>query len=63
MQNDKIYYADIYLRVSKEEGEKRESIINQKELIFEFLRTKTDIQIYAVRADDGYSGVSFARVR
>ncbi len=64
-QNIDIYNADIYLRLSKEDGDKEESdsIRNQREFILEFLKSKEDINIYAVRVDDGYSGVNFARVR
>ena len=61
--NTKIYNADIYLRLSKEDGDKEESdsITNQKELIFEYLKSREDIRIHKVRIDDGYSGVNFER--
>jgi len=61
--NSKIYNADIYLRLSKEDGDKEESdsITNQKELILAFLEDRKDIRVHAVRVDDGYSGVSFKR--
>ena len=61
--NTKIYNADLYLRLSKEDGDKEESdsIINQKELILDFLKAKTDIKVHAIRIDDGYSGVNFER--
>lgn len=61
--NKKIYNADIYLRLSKEDGDKEESdsITNQKELIFEYLKSREDIRIHEIRVDDGYSGVSFDR--
>lgn len=57
------YDADIYLRLSKEDGDKEESdsITNQRELILEFLKSREDIRIHAVRVDDGYSGVNFER--
>ena len=63
--NTDVYDADVYLRLSKEDGDKEESdsIRNQREFILEFLKSKEDINIYAVRVDDGYSGVNFARVR
>lgn len=62
-QNSNLYYADIYLRLSKEDGDKRESdsITNQREFILEFLKSKKEIQIYAIRVDEGYSGVTFDR--
>lgn len=61
--NTVIYDADLYLRVSSEDGDKEESdsITNQKALILEFLKTKPEIRIHAIRIDDGYSGVHFQR--
>lgn len=61
--NTKIYNADLYLRLSKEDGDKEESdsITNQKELIFDYLKSMEDIKIHEVRVDDGYSGVNFDR--
>ena len=61
--NIDIYDADVYLRLSKEDGDKEESdsITNQRELILEFLKSREDIRIHAVRVDDGYSGVDFER--
>lgn len=61
--NTKIYNADLYLRLSKEDGDKEESdsITNQKELIFEYLKSMEDIRIHEIRVDDGYSGVNSER--
>lgn len=61
--NTDVYNADIYLRLSREDGDKEESdsIMNQRELILEFLKSREDIRIHAVRVDDGYSGVNFDR--
>lgn len=68
MNQNKIYKAAIYVRLSKEDGdissaEKAESnsIANQKELIRSFLKDKQDIEVVSERVDDGYSGVSFER--
>ena len=51
-QIKKIYHADIYVRLSKEDGavashEKTESnsIANQKSLIRDFLKNKNDIEV------------------
>lgn len=38
-----------------------DSIVNQKALVREFLKTHPDIQIYDEKVDDGYSGVNFER--
>jgi len=61
--NTDVYDADVYLRLSKEDGDKEESdsITNQRELILGFLKSREDIRIHAVRVDDGYSGVNFER--
>lgn len=63
--NTNIYNADIYLRLSREDGDKEESnsIVNQKELILEFLKSRENIRIHAIRIDSGYSGVNFVGVR
>ena len=60
---EKPYSADIYLRLSKEDGDKEESdsIQNQRALILDFLRNHPDIQIHKIRIDDGRSGVDFNR--
>lgn len=61
--NPVIYNADLYLRLSKEDGDKDESdsIVNQKELIKEYLKSRPDICIHEIRVDDGYSGINFER--
>ena len=61
--NVKKYVADIYLRLSKEDGDKEESdsIANQRELILDFLKSQPDIQVNKIRIDDGKSGVDFNR--
>jgi len=55
--------ADIYLRLSKEDGDKDESdsIANQRSLIMDFVNSVPDIRVHKVRIDDGYSGVDFNR--
>ncbi len=61
----KLYQADLYIRLSKEDGDKAESnsISNQRDLIYSFLKDKDDIQVYEEKVDDGYSGVGFVEVR
>lgn len=67
--NSKIYQAAIYLRLSREDGDVVEgsklvsnSISNQKSLIMDFLKSHTEIEVYSVYTDDGYSGVNFERL-
>ncbi len=53
----------IYVRLSKDDGDKLESnsITNQKDLINEYLKNYKDIKVVTTKVDDGYSGVSFER--
>jgi len=53
----------LYLRLSKEDGDKVESdsITNQKTLITEYVKSRPELQICSERVDDGYSGVDFER--
>lgn len=62
------YNAAMYVRLSKEDeisarGEKPESnsISNQKQLILDFVKEHTDINIVSVREDDGYTGTDYDR--
>ncbi|SEV99524.1 recombinase family protein [[Clostridium] fimetarium] len=63
-----IYNADIYVRLSKEDGDvdtgnkyESNSISNQKELIKQFLISYPEIKVHAIREDDGYTGTNFNR--
>ena len=58
-----VYNTDIYVRLSREDGDKTESdsIINQQELIKEYLSKKPELRINQIRIDDGYTGVNFQR--
>ena len=55
--NNKLYHADLYLRLSREDGDKVESdsIANQRDLLLAFLSSHPEIQLHTVRVDDGYS--------
>ena len=63
LTENRIYRAALYVRLSKEDGDKEESdsIVNQKDLIRSFLADKQDIRICAECVDDGYSGGNFQR--
>lgn len=63
LNTDIKYRASIYLRLSKEDGDKSESdsIGNQRDLIYHFLKDKPEIKVVSERIDDGYSGVNFDR--
>lgn len=65
---DKNYYAAIYLRLSKEDGdtssgEKKESnsIANQRKLIEDYLNKHPEITLVQEFCDDGYTGANFDR--
>lgn len=62
-KNEQIFNAALYARLSREDGDKGESdsIVNQKDLIKDFLKSKPEIQLISERVDDGYSGVTFDR--
>ncbi len=67
-KNLKAYQAAVYLRLSREDGDAGDgakpvsnSISNQKALIMDYLESHTEIEVYSVYTDDGYSGVSFER--
>lgn len=62
------YHAVAYVRLSKEDlnsvsGLKAESnsISNQKQLILDYLKDKTDINLVSIREDDGYTGTDYDR--
>lgn len=61
--NRGMYRAAIYIRLSKEDGDKPESnsISNQRDLIYAFLKDKEEIKVCEEKVDDGYSGVDFNR--
>ena len=52
-----------YLRLSKEDNENMESnsIINQRELIEQYIKRKSDLQLVDYYIDDGYSGLNYNR--
>lgn len=61
--NNKIWNVALYVRLSKEDGDKEESdsIKNQKDLLLNYVETKLDLKVYGIFVDDGYSGTNFDR--
>lgn len=59
----RLYQAALYIRLSKEDGDKLESnsISNQRDFIYAFLKNKEDIKVCTEKVDNGYSGVDFNR--
>ena len=60
---NKIYRAVVYLRLSDEDGDNRESdsISHQRILIHSFLKSHPEIQVVKECVDDGYTGTNFNR--
>ena len=60
---NKIWQAALYVRLSREDGDKEESdsVVNQKELLNQFISLEPDIVVYDVYVDDGWSGTNFER--
>lgn len=65
MQNtqNKIWNATLYLRLSRDDGDKEESnsITGQRELLRDYISQRPEFREYAVRVDDGFSGSTFER--
>lgn len=63
MKQKVFYHAAAYIRLSREDGDKAESdsIGNQKKLIADYLKSQSDIILYDIYVDDGFSGTNFER--
>ena len=57
-----IYNVGLYIRLSKEDGEKHESesITNQKSLLLQYVK-ENNLKVYDIYIDDGFSGTNFDR--
>ena len=60
---EKTWRATLYLRLSKEDGDKEESesVTNQRTLLLEHARKLPGITVVAEKVDDGWSGANFQR--
>lgn len=63
LNNNNSCNAGIYLRLSRDDGDKAESdsIRNQRELILDYVKQNPGITFSEEYADDGFSGTSFER--
>ena len=61
--NGKIWKAALYIRLSKEDGDKNESnsVTSQRNILTEFVNQHSDIELVDYYIDDGYSGTNFNR--
>ena len=59
----KILNATLYLRLSRDDGDKEESgsITGQRELLRDYISQHPELREYAIRIDDGFSGSTFER--
>lgn len=55
--------AALYIRLSKEDGDKQESysVTSQREILKEYVKQHPDIEIFDYYIDDGWSGTNFDR--
>jgi len=62
-EQQNVWKCGIYLRLSREDGDKLESdsIINQRKIIERHLTKNPDIEIYDTYVDDGFTGSNFNR--
>lgn len=62
-QDFNVLKAALYIRLSKEDGDKNESnsVLSQKEILKEFLKLHPELEFYGFYVDDGWSGTSFDR--
>ena len=63
MEREKIYKVGMYIRLSREDGDDRESesIENQRDIITNFIESKEDLELVDEYVDDGYTGTNFDR--
>lgn len=58
----KIWDAGLYLRLSRDDDKfESESISSQREILKRFVEHNSDIRVYDIYVDDGWSGTSFER--
>ena len=59
----KQWSAGLYLRISREDGDRYESdsITSQRELLLDFVSLNPDITVYDTYEDDGWTGTNFNR--
>ena len=62
-RESKTWKAALYIRLSKEDGDKQESysVTSQREILTEYLKQRPDIELVDFYIDDGWSGTNFDR--
>lgn len=64
-EGKRVYRAAAYCRLSREDGDKPESdsIVNQQRVIEDYCRTRAELRLCGVYADDGATGTNFERAQ
>lgn len=62
-EEKKPWKAALYIRLSKEDGDKSESysVTSQREILKEYIKQHNDIALFDIYIDDGWSGTNFNR--
>ncbi|MEY8390897.1 resolvase [Lachnospiraceae bacterium] len=63
MKKTELYDAAVYIRLSREDGDKEESdsVGNQRKFLTEYISKMENVTIYDIYVDDGYTGTNFNR--
>ncbi len=63
LHSERIWNAGLYIRLSKEDGDKAESesVASQKAILQRFISDCPEINLYDIYIDDGWSGTDFNR--
>ncbi|WP_461812663.1 recombinase family protein [Faecalimonas sp.] len=58
-----IFSVGIYIRLSREDGDKEESdsVVNQKKILTEYIKEEKEFTLYDIYIDDGFTGTNFNR--
>lgn len=63
MIKERIYKVGMYIRLSREDGDDRESesVENQRDIITEYIQERENLEKIDEYIDDGYTGTNFDR--
>lgn len=63
MNIDRGYRVGVYIRLSRDDGDDRESesVENQRDIINKFIEEQEDLEAIEEYVDDGYTGTNFDR--
>ena len=63
LNGEKIYKVGIYIRLSREDGDDRESesVENQRDILHKFINERENFELVDEYVDDGFTGTNFDR--